>query len=396
MDKSKSIKVKIIYRNYRPLHSMFSTYAECPPKEVEFSIPAPQQHGKTFAIMYRVYNKFGDLKLMQWALAHIVDPLLFGSRQTSQEQRADIYHYLNMIPPRKTKKPYVIEFEHVGALYGFVDDEKQINLVKEVLKSNMCKQIICSSGAARQTVKKLFEKDFGNIKNKVTVLYPAVCKSQIRTNKNHSFEDGKLKLLFVGNFSYLKGLDELLSALNSIADSANKISLTIISDDATEVINKYPNLKGVIDYHPPKFSKTEILENFFSKTDLFILPTKRDTFGFAIIDALTCGTPVISTNQFAIPEMIDDGKDGFLVKLKNPFLDNTMTITRSVAMELTKPNFDPELANEINKLLKKLLSEKVDLALFSKRAIKKVSPGGKFSAEVRNRTLLDIYKQALS
>jgi glycosyltransferase involved in cell wall biosynthesis len=43
------------------------------------------------------------------------------------------------------------------------------------------------------------------------------------------------------------------------------------------------------------------------------MPAKAETFGLVITEALACGTPVIGTKVGGIPELIEEGKNGFLV-----------------------------------------------------------------------------------
>jgi len=372
---------------------MFATYTNCPPEGYEFEIPAPKKQGKLLNKLQLFHRRYSDSRLMRFLLAKIVDPLFFGAAKLPEStDNVDIYHFLNMIPAKPLQHPYVIEFEHVSALYGF-GDMSLVKRAKEALRSEWCRAIICSSDASLWTLSQLFGKNYTDISFKVHQVYPAICPHQINPRKKIKHKG--IKLLFVGNLCYLKGMEELLMALTAEPEVASQIELDVISSDAKPLIDKFPNLARNIAYFLPQFSKSEILEKFYSKADAFIMPTKRDTFGFALIDALATGLPAISTKQFSIPEIIDDGRDGVLMNLTKPTLSKTIYLTKKVTGGDLVSNPDSLLVSELRRVLKKLVGGYYDLDKMGKEALKKVEPGGKFSAQVRNKQLLKIYSSAL-
>ena len=58
--------------------------------------------------------------------------------------------------------------------------------------------------------------------------------------------------------------------------------------------------------------KLEMVEEVLSIADLFILPSEKESFGLAALEAMACGAPVISSNTGGIPELNVHGKSGFL------------------------------------------------------------------------------------
>jgi glycosyltransferase involved in cell wall biosynthesis len=45
---------------------------------------------------------------------------------------------------------------------------------------------------------------------------------------------------------------------------------------------------------------------------LFLLPSDPESFGLAALEAMACGVPVIGTNVGGLPEVVEDGRSGFL------------------------------------------------------------------------------------
>lgn len=107
-----------------------------------------------------------------------------------------------------------------------------------------------------------------------------------------------------------------------------------------EVIKKHPNIRFVIIGGGPEKERliklarklkisnnisfldftflTHELARYYSASDIFVLHSLYEGFGIVLIEASACGKPVISTRVGSIPEVVDDGKTGLLVKPENP------------------------------------------------------------------------------
>lgn len=59
----------------------------------------------------------------------------------------------------------------------------------------------------------------------------------------------------------------------------------------------------------------ENVERLLGVGDLFLLPSEHESFGLAALEALSCGVPVIGTSHTGIPELVDDGKSGYVLPL---------------------------------------------------------------------------------
>jgi N-acetyl-alpha-D-glucosaminyl L-malate synthase BshA len=58
--------------------------------------------------------------------------------------------------------------------------------------------------------------------------------------------------------------------------------------------------------------KLEAVEEVLSVADLFIMPSEKESFGLAALEAMACEVPVISTNTGGLPELMIDGKTGYM------------------------------------------------------------------------------------
>ena len=58
--------------------------------------------------------------------------------------------------------------------------------------------------------------------------------------------------------------------------------------------------------------KLESVAPLLASADLFLLPTKSESFGLSALEALACGVPVIGANAGGLPEVVRHGETGFL------------------------------------------------------------------------------------
>lgn len=62
----------------------------------------------------------------------------------------------------------------------------------------------------------------------------------------------------------------------------------------------------------------QVIPETINEMDLFVVPSLRESFGVAAVEASACGLPIIVTNIGGLPETLEDGKTGFCVAPANP------------------------------------------------------------------------------
>jgi glycosyltransferase involved in cell wall biosynthesis len=126
-------------------------------------------------------------------------------------------------------------------------------------------------------------------------------------------------ILFVGSMNEKKGVLICLEAVNILKERnidfvfnlVGEWSSLIDRDKAEEYINKNDLTRNIIfwgsKHGPDKWA-------LFSNADIFCLPTHdTEAMPVTIIEAMMMSLPVISTQWRSIPDIVSDGKDGFLV-----------------------------------------------------------------------------------
>jgi glycosyltransferase involved in cell wall biosynthesis len=158
--------------------------------------------------------------------------------------------------------------------------------------------------------------------SRIVVTHAGVEESFLRPKNGtpSSFEPSTL--LFCGRITDpngQKGLDTLLSAMPEIVKRHNAL-LNVVGTGSG--LNKCKTLARILKIEANVnflgFVAHEFLPEIFANADIFVLPSRRESFGLVLAEAMASGLPVVSTNVGAIPEVVEDGKNGTLVNPDSP------------------------------------------------------------------------------
>jgi glycosyltransferase involved in cell wall biosynthesis len=141
---------------------------------------------------------------------------------------------------------------------------------------------------------------------RVLTICPGVDTARLRPAARLARE--RAQVLFVGGRFAEKGGYDLLAALAE--DLGHAVELHIVTGDPL------PERPGVRVHRLGR--EDPRLLALYQQADVLCLPTKGDSLGWALIEAMACGTPVISTPVGAIPELLDEGRRGLLVDPGDP------------------------------------------------------------------------------
>jgi len=202
------------------------------------------------------------------------------------------------------------------------------NLYKNIYNKTISEsdKIIVNSNDIKSKVLNLT----GVEKNKVKVVSPGISYNIffpmaddkiINQKDSYHIDPNKVVLLFAGNAIKRKGLDILITALESLTkEQLSKITLIICSEgpeiiNARDRLNQIPNLKqSTLFIKKVQQYELNILYNIAT---LFIFPSREEPLGLVGLEALACGTPVVGSNVGGIPEYVNN-ENGYLFDPNNP------------------------------------------------------------------------------
>lgn len=199
----------------------------------------------------------------------------------------------NLIKKRKLKK----------IIHHYIP--KLINLY------NRCDKVISVSYGAKDDLLKYFQIDT----EKVTVIYNPIIDDQIKIKKR----DSKLEnnsLITIGRIEEEKDQITILKAVKYLLDRGEKYYLTILGEGSLkQYLIQASKDMGIQSYVKFLGYKDYIYEEL-TKSDIFILSSKHESFGNVIIEAMYAEVPVISTDCLYGPrEIIKSNEYGVLFEV---------------------------------------------------------------------------------
>jgi glycosyltransferase involved in cell wall biosynthesis len=190
-------------------------------------------------------------------------------------------------------------------------------IISNLLSKFVCKraaQGIAISSAVKSYLIKRGEIPTGYI---IDVIYYGFQKDSstnsagLKSITNFMTSQGSIfKIGTIGRIVPQKDYPTLLGAFSNVLESVPNIELYVVGEgylrkDLTE-LSQSLGINGKMHW----LGKTEHTNEFLSKIDLFILPSKYEGFGLVLLEAMVAKKPIIAANNSAIPEVLGKTYEG--------------------------------------------------------------------------------------
>lgn len=205
------------------------------------------------------------------------------------------------------------------------------------------KKIICISDNALESVKERI-----GFKDKLVRIYNGVDTNAFSPKKRASAAD-VLRIIYVGRLEKVKGIQNILKGLSELKEI--KYHFNIVGDGSyrnnLEQLTEKLNISGRVSFLGTRRDIPELL----CHSDVFVhLPDCEEGFGITVIEAMAAGKIVIVNDHGALPEIVTDGVNGFVVR------DGKRTFTETVA----------EIYDDLSKENSLLLLEQIESNAYSR------------------------------
>jgi len=154
---------------------------------------------------------------------------------------------------------------------------------------------------------------------KATVIRPAIESNLFRPATAPRSKDGVFSVVTVGTLIWVKGHEWALQAIRRVADSGINVRFDIIGDgpDRQRVLYTMADLHLVDRVRClGRLAPEEVLRRV-QQADAFLLSSLSEGISNAVLEAMSCGVPVVTTECGGMREAVTDGVEGFVAPVRD-------------------------------------------------------------------------------
>ncbi|HQA67442.1 MAG TPA: glycosyltransferase family 4 protein [Aggregatilineales bacterium] len=161
---------------------------------------------------------------------------------------------------------------------------------------------------------------FGLDPAKARVIRPAVDPEFFRPAAPARKADGRFRVVTTGSLIWRKGYEYALQAIRRLVDREVDVQFDIIGDGPERQRVLYTIIDLGLEVHVSlcgRLTPAEVRSRL-QQADAFLLSSLSEGISNAVLEAMACGLPVVTTNCGGMREAVSDGVEGFVVPTRDP------------------------------------------------------------------------------
>ncbi len=164
-----------------------------------------------------------------------------------------------------------------------------------------------------------------------------------------------LRLAFVGHIDERKGVDVLRAAMFALKELCMSLSLSIFGKRNSKIT--FEGTRNVVErgWLPQSELSAELREH-----DVLVLPSRHDSFGMVVAEAMACGLPVIVSENVGAKEMVTAGANGLIVQV-----DDSIALANAIRWFVEHKGEIPRMG-----LVARQAAERYSWQVYRKRVVK--------------------------
>ncbi|MFA9289622.1 MAG: glycosyltransferase family 4 protein [Solirubrobacteraceae bacterium] len=208
------------------------------------------------------------------------------------------------------------------------------NFINRFIFNHILTHIIANSNETKKNMLKHLERHVRE--EKINIIYHGISIENQKTNTLEEIEKNKHGIVLgnAGRLTEQKGQDKLIEIAKKLYEQNIDFTLFIAGEG-----NLKSQLEHLIEKHELKnhvvlLGHVEDMEGFMNSIDIFLLSSIWEGFGFVLAEAMLKSKPIVAFDISSNPELVENGKSGFLVKYSNldDFTNKIIRLTKDKAL----------------------------------------------------------------
>lgn len=149
--------------------------------------------------------------------------------------------------------------------------------------------------------------------------------------KNLKIKKGEGIVIFVGRIALEKNIEEIIESMPTLLNTVPKTRVVIVGKGpALEHYRQLVKSKALEQHFLfTGYLEDDDLVKVYSMADVFVFPSKFDTQGLAVVEALAAGVPAVVKAGSAVSEYIENGKNGAIYSNNFDMVDKIATVMKN-------------------------------------------------------------------
>ena len=134
----------------------------------------------------------------------------------------------------------------------------------------------------------------------------------LKTYPNYNEIKRPLRFIYVGGVKELKGISYLLQAIARLPKDGAELIVVGSADSSAEALRPYRDrvrFTGMVLHSQ--------IPELLRQADVFVFPSLGDSFALSVLEAASCGLPVIVSENTGAGDLLTDGTEGFVVPIQS-------------------------------------------------------------------------------
>jgi glycosyltransferase involved in cell wall biosynthesis len=217
--------------------------------------------------------------------------------------------FLGYLLSKITGIPYIVTVQRLEEKRGFL---------RQLVYKN-AKVCIAASLSIREYFERIGCKNIAVIPNGIDLKKFKIQNSKFKIRKRLGLNN-EFVVMTVARLEKVKGIEYLIKSISNLKSQISNLICLIVGEGSErknlEKLVEKLNIKEKVKFLGQV--PNEKIPEYLAAADLFVLPSLREGFGIAILEAQAAKLPVIATNVGGIPDIIEPDRTGILVEPKNP------------------------------------------------------------------------------